>query len=36
LYIFGALDKNIDMLGCKENNNTIIFQMILIKAKNQD
>ena len=36
LYIFGALDKNIDMLGCKENNNTFMFQMILIKAKNQD
>ena len=36
LYIFGALDKNIDMLGCSENKNIFIFKMILIKAKNQD
>ena len=36
LYIFGALDKNIDILGCSENKNIFIFKMILIKAKNQD
>ena len=36
LYIFGAFDKNIDILGCSKNKNNFIFQMVLLKPKNSD
>ena len=36
LYIFGILDKNIDIFGCLNNKNNFIFQMALIRPKNPD
>ena len=36
LYIFGSLDKNIDILGCLKNKNNFIFKIILIKPNNPD